>query len=640
MSEPRRKRWTEVDAFFEDSSDLFCIVDFTGIPVKVNRAWGLTLGFQEQAFPAASWLSVIHPEDRPHVQKVIQPLAKESGSATFAVRFGLKSGSYRVMDCRVTSDNYLGRMYLAVREVQSDISRRLQEETLRSGSIAEALRHVIQTLNSIIVSCPHAIIAVDRQRKVRIWNPAATAIFGWTDEEVVGGKVPFVGDDQRQHSDAFNDRALAGESFHNFEVQRNRRDGLPLDLLVSAAPTYDDEGTIDGFVTVATDITEHKKLEQQFFRTQRLESLGTLASGIAHDLNNVLAPIHMSLELLKMDSPSPAAQRTLDTLLICVNRGAGLIRQILTFARGVEGERTPLQTLYVLRDIQKVVAETMPKSIAIESKYSPDLWMISADLTQLHQVLMNLCVNARDAMAEGGTLSITAGNSILDQPFIQMSHGISSGPHVVIEIKDSGHGIPAEIRDKIFEPFFTTKDLGKGTGLGLSTVAAILKSHGGFVNLSSETGRGTSFKIYLPALPTESEKRTTESRSALPLGNGELILIVDDEAAVRDIAALTLEAHGYRVVQAQDGADGVAAYAQRVGEIQLVISDMDMPIMNGAAMIRSLERINPSVKVLSASGLVGEPRGAQASSPLRKVLPKPFTAEQLLHAVHDLIAAA
>jgi PAS domain S-box-containing protein len=640
MSEPRRTRWTEVEAFFEESSDLFCIVDFAGKPLKANPAWVQTLGFQEEALPVASWLSVIHPEDRTQVHRTLEPLTVESGSATLAVRFGLKSGSYRVMDCRVTSDNDLGRLYLSVREVQSDISRRLQEETLRSGSIAEALRHVIQTLNSIIVSSPHAIIGVDRERNVRIWNPAATAIFGWTDEEVIGGRVPFVSDNQREHSDAFNHRALRGESFHNFEVQRNKRDGTPVDLLVSAAPTYDEEGVIDGFVTVATDITEHKKLEQQFFRTQRLESLGTLAGGIAHDLNNVLAPIHMALELLKMDSPSPATQRTLDTLLICVKRGAGLIRQILTFARGVEGERAPLQTRYALRDIERVVAETMPKSIAIQSSYGPDLWMISADLTQLHQVLMNLCVNARDAMAGGGTLSITASNAILDKAFVQMSHGISTGPHVVIEIKDSGHGVPAEIREKIFEPFFTTKDLGKGTGLGLSTVAAIVKSHGGFVNLYSEIGRGTSFKIYLPALASESEQRTAESRSTLPLGNGELILIVDDEAAVRDIAALTLETHGYRVVQAQDGADGVAAYAQRVGEIQLVISDMDMPVMNGAVMIRSLERINPSVKVLSASGLVGESRGVQFSGPLRKTLPKPFTAEQLLHAVHDLIAAA
>jgi two-component system cell cycle sensor histidine kinase/response regulator CckA len=640
MNESRRKRTTDVEAFFDESSDLFCIADFTGKLIKTNPAWRQTLGFEEGELDVASWFSVIHPEDRDQVQANIEPLTKESGVATFAVRFGLKAGSYKVLECRVTSDVSFGRIYLSAREMQSDISRRLQEEILRSGSIAEALRHVIQTLNSIIVSCPHAIIGVDRERTVRIWNPAASAIFGWTDEEVIGGRVPFVTESQRHHSDAFNDRALRGESFSNFEVQRHRRDGRPVDLLVSAAPTYDEDGAIDGFVTVATDITEHKKLELQFFRTQRLESLGTLAGGIAHDLNNVLAPIHMSLELLKMEATSPSAQRTLDTLLICVQRGAGLIRQILTFARGVEGERAPLQTRYVLRDIEKVVSETMPKVIEIKSHYPQDLWMISADLTQLHQVLMNLCVNARDAMTQGGSLSISAGNVVLDEAFVQMSHGSSTGPYVFIEIKDSGDGIPPEIRDKIFEPFFTTKELGKGTGLGLSTVAAIVKSHGGFINLYSEPGRGSSFKIYLPALPNQSQQRTAEIRTTLPVGNGELILIVDDEAAVRDIAALTLETHGYRVVQAQDGADGVAAYAQRVGEIRLVISDMDMPIMNGAAMIRSLERINPAVKVLSASGLVGESRAPQPNSTLRKQLPKPFTAEQLLHAVHDLIAVA
>jgi two-component system cell cycle sensor histidine kinase/response regulator CckA len=222
---------------------------------------------------------------------------------------------------------------------------------------------------------------------------------------------------------------------------------------------------------------------------------------------------------------------------------------------------------------------------------------------------------------------------------VRMSQGPATGPHVCIEIKDSGSGIPAEIRDQIFEPFFTTKDEGKGTGLGLSTVAAIVKNHGGFINMYSEVGRGTSFKVYLPALTSETQQRTAEAQMVLPTGNGELILIVDDEAAVRDIAALTLESHGYRVLQAQDGADGVATYAQHTGDIKLVISDMDMPVMNGAAMIRSLERINPTVRVLSASGLV-DSRPAPAEKPFRKLLSKPYTAEQLLNAVHDLIVAA
>jgi two-component system cell cycle sensor histidine kinase/response regulator CckA len=326
-------------------------------------------------------------------------------------------------------------------------------------------------------------------------------------------------------------------------------------------------------------------------------------------------------------------------LQTCVERGSGLVRQILTFARGVQGERVPLQSHFVLRDIHKVAVETMPKSIGITADFPENLWFVSADLTQLHQVLMNLCVNARDAMPEGGTLSINAANVMLDESFVRMSRCPASGPYVCIEVKDSGAGIPAAIREKIFEPFFTTKDLGKGTGLGLSTVAAIVKNHGGFINVYSEENRGTSFKIYLPALPSQSQQHSVEAKAGLPTGNGELILIVDDEAAVRDIAALTLESYGYRTLQAQDGADGVAVYAQHPGEIQLVISDMDMPVMNGAAMIRSLERLNPAVRVLSASGLVDFGTTKRAG-PWRKALPKPYTAAQLLNAVHELLTAA
>lgn len=645
MSNASRKS-DEIEVFFNTSSDLLAIADFNGMLVRVNAAWTTTLGLTEETLLTKTYIALIHPDDQREALTSVSPSKQEAKRLHFVARFRTASASYRLLHCSVVSDPERRQIYLSAREMpgwredaeRAAQARRIAEQIRGDSNLEEALRHTVETVTSIIVSCPHAIIAVDRNRNVRIWNPAATRIFGWTDEEVVGNRVPFVTTDQQHSSDDFNDRAMQGEVFTNHEVQRHRRDGTPVDLLVSAGPTYDINGVIDGFVTVATDITEHKKLEQQFLRTQRMESIGTIAGGVAHDLNNVLAPIQMSIELLRMKSSDPTIERTLDTLQGCVKRGADLIRQILTFARGVKAERAPLQTRNVVRDMHKVVVETMPKSIEIISEVPTDLWNISADMTQLHQVLMNLCINARDAMPEGGTLSISAGNVVLDEAFVRMSGGPATGPHVFIEIRDSGSGIPAEIRDRIFEPFFTTKGIDKGTGLGLSTVAAIVKSHRGFINLYSEVGRGTSFKVYLPALTTMAQQQTTEIARTLPTGNGELILVVDDEAAVRDIAALTLESHGYRVLQAQDGADGVARYAQHLGEIKLVISDMDMPVMNGAAMIRSLERIDPNVRVLSASGLIGGPPPTQSS--VRKVLPKPYTAEQLLNAVHDLVVAA
>jgi PAS domain S-box-containing protein len=516
--------------------------------------------------------------------------------------------------------------------LRADLENQVRQRTAE-------LRVLNETLNSIIAASPHGILAVDRERNVFLWNPAATRIFGWTADEVIGGKVPFVPDSQREDSDLFSQRALKGETFTNREVRRMRRDGTLLDLLVSAAPAYDENGTVTGFVTVLTDITDHKKLEQQLFRAQRLESLGTLASGVAHDLNNVLAPIGMALELFRMKLTDETSRSTLNSLETCVNRGSALIRQVLTFARGVQGERVHVQTKHLMKETEKVLLETFPKSITILSDVPSDLWLVSADATQIHQVLMNLCVNARDAMQDGGSLGITGQNVLLDEAYVQLNPSASAGPHVVLEVSDTGHGIPVEIRDKIFEPFFTTKDLSKGTGLGLSTVAAIVRNHGGHISLYSEVGKGTSFKIYLPAISSASSQSHSDRKVIVPRGSGELILVVDDEAAVRQITRLTLEEHGYRVVEAQDGAEGVGLYAQRQNEVQLVISDTDMPIMNGAAMLQSLERINPRLKVITTSGLGANnksPQSVKSSGP-RASLPKPYTSEQLLRTVYKVL---
>jgi two-component system cell cycle sensor histidine kinase/response regulator CckA len=434
-------------------------------------------------------------------------------------------------------------------------------------------------------------------------------------------------------------RALKGESFNNFELQRTRRDGAVLDLLVSAAPTYDGDGKIDGFLTVATDVTEHKSLERQFLRTQRLESVGALASGIAHDLNNVLAPIRMSLQLLRERTTDAIARRTLDSLETCVGRGADLIRQILTFARGVQGERIPVQMRHIIRDTKEVVLQTMPKAVEIQADIPNDLWTVTGDATQLQQVFMNLCLNARDAMPNGGTLSIRARNILITAADSAANLGLPAGPYLFVEVSDTGTGIPPEIQAKVFEPFFTTKEMGKGTGLGLSTVAAIVRNHGGRINLYSEAGRGASFKVYFPALRDALEEAAAEIPAGQYDGNGEWILVVDDEAAVRDIARLTLETHGYRVLEARDGAEGVAVFAQHRREIRVVISDMDMPIMNGAAMMRSLETIDPQVRIICASGLIPTSRAPQnrVPNPLRPVLPKPYTAGELLRTVRDLM---
>jgi PAS domain S-box-containing protein len=500
----KRARTHESDLFFFSSPDLLCIVDFDGRFVQVNPAWENVLGVSSAELCSRPYIEFVHPDDREHTAAAAERLIRDSATHTFENRYQLKDGSYKWLQWTCASLPERRRIFGTARDVTE--LRQLREDLRVANETLEQrvrerrqARHTNDVLKSLIDACPHAIVAVDSQRNVRIWNAAATKIFGWTAEEVLGGRVPFVSDQKREDSKRFNERALRGESITNYATQRSRRDGSQIDLLVSAAPTRDIDGNIDGFLTVATDITDRNKLELQLLRVQRLESLGTLASGIAHDLNNVLAPIGMALQLFRMRFPDASTRNTLDVLDGCVDRGAGLIRQILTFARGVQNEHFPVQTTPLLLDAERVLIQTFPKSITIRSELPQDLWMVSADSTQLHQVLMNLCINARDAMQEGGTLTITAHNAVLDETYVRMNPERSPGPYVVIEVQDTGHGMPADIQEKIFEPFFTTKPTGSGTGLGLSmSYEIVVQQHKGQLRVESEPGQYAEFIVTLP----------------------------------------------------------------------------------------------------------------------------------------------
>jgi CheY-like chemotaxis protein len=370
-----------------------------------------------------------------------------------------------------------------------------------------------------------------------------------------------------------------------------------------------------------------------------MESLGTLAGGIAHDLNNVLSPLLFSLQLLKERITDSEGRGLLDMLEINVQRGTNLVKQVLAFGRGVKGERIPIQPAQIAREIKHIIQETFPKSVEYEFQSDADLWTIIGDPTQLHQVLLNLCVNARDAMPNGGRLSIHMKNVTLDKAQQELNPGAQLGPHVVISVSDTGVGMAKEVQDKMFEPFFTTKEPGKGTGLGLSTTLSIIKSHGGFINCYSEVGKGTTFKIYLPAdIHPVAASTAVMEQSKLPGGHNELVLVVDDEESIRKVAKKTLERNGYRVLLASDGAEAVSLYAMRRKDIDAVIADMAMPVMDGPATILALKAINPEVKILSTSGLASEGGLAKAmSAGVRHFIPKPYTADAMLVALHNLL---
>ncbi|NEO85721.1 MAG: response regulator [Spirulina sp. SIO3F2] len=386
------------------------------------------------------------------------------------------------------------------------------------------------------------------------------------------------------------------------------------------------------------DITEKKQLEAQFLRAQRLESLGTLASGIAHDLNNILTPILSVAQLLPLKFPelNEHNRNLLNIIETSARRGSELIKQILSFSRGLDGQRVGVQICHLLTEIRQIIRQTLPKSIDISINIEPDLWLVNGDVTQLHQVLMNLCVNARDAMPQGGTLSIGAQNVVVDQHLARQHLDAVTGPHVQITVADTGVGMAPDVVHRIFDPFFTTKAIGKGTGLGLSAVLGIVKSHGGFVDVQSQPQQGSQFSIYLPAnlIPIPAQ----DDAGAIYAGHGEVILVVDDEATIREVIKTTLETYGYRVLTAEQGLDAIALYAKQAQTIDAVILDMMMPTLDGSATLPALQQLDTDVKAIAISGL-------QSTEMVRKTeqlgfytfLPKPIDTSDLLNTLHDCL---
>ncbi len=389
------------------------------------------------------------------------------------------------------------------------------------------------------------------------------------------------------------------------------------------------------------DITEKKSLEVKYLRAQRLESIGTLAGGIAHDLNNILSPILLSIHSIKPSLTDPKQQRMISIVETSTKRGADLVKQILTFARGHSGGYISIQPQHLIKEIESIACATFPRLILINVDVPKDLHPITGDPTQIHQALLNLSVNARDAMPDGGTLQITARNISIDEAGAAAEYPEASvGDYVMIGVTDSGSGMSPEIIRKIFTPFFTTKEEGKGTGLGLATVEYIVKNHKGFLRVDSEVGKGTAFRLFFPAQSPEIGQPTVEDLSgSAPAGNNELLLLVDDDAAVSEITAEILKTHGYRVVSARDGAEGVSTYLKHLQEIVLVLTDSNMPFMDGAAMIRRLKEVNPKVKILITSGSREEVIALrQVDANIVGHLQKPYSTGRLLEKVNEILS--
>ena len=483
-----------------------------------------------------------------------------------------------------------------------------------------------------------AILVRDLDQNILFWNKGAEKIYGWSAAEVIGKNAQELL--YKEHSTQFDAarQAIIQAGEWKGEMRQVRRDGAEIIVESRWTLVRDEHGKPKSILIINTDVTEKKRMESQFLRAQRMESIGTLAGGIAHDLNNVLSPILMAIDMLQLRFTDETSRKWLDVLRSNAERGGNMVRQVLSFARGVEGERVALQPKHLIKEIIKILRETFPKSIEITFTIPDDLWIISADATQVHQVLMNLCVNARDAMPEGGSISIRAENVFVDENYARMHIEAKAGRFVMITVSDTGPGMSPEIQSRIFEPFFTTKEMTKGTGLGLSTALSIVKSHGGFINVYSELHRGSQFSVYLPAIDTAEATEAGALQTDLPLGKGELVLVVDDEESIREITRGTLETFGYNVLTANDGTEALAIYADKKNEIAVVLADMVMPFMDGPATIRALQRMNPQVRIIAASGLgAGQRAGEGALEGVSVFLNKPYTAEKLLRTLAQVL---
>jgi signal transduction histidine kinase/ActR/RegA family two-component response regulator len=384
---------------------------------------------------------------------------------------------------------------------------------------------------------------------------------------------------------------------------------------------------------------DRKKLEDQILRAHRLEAIGTLASGIAHDLNNILSPVMMCVQLLQDKVSDPEDREMLGIVGAGAQRGSEMIKHLLAFDRGIGGKRGPTQLGSLLKEMAAIMRETFPRDIVVVENAPPGLWKVVADATQLHQVLMNFCVNARDAMPAGGTLSLLAENVVLagDEPTLHAE--AKEGPYVVLSVGDTGQGISQEIIGRIFDPFFTTKDFGAGTGLGLATVIGILRNHGGFVTVHSEPGLGSTFKAYLPASAGPEGAALRPVPNLVAKGRSELILVVDDEPAVLELTRRILEKHNYRVVTAPDGREALALFMMRRQEVKLVLTDSIMPVMGGVALIRALRALNSQLKIVATSGLDEEKKRTElAALGVHDVVLKPCTPQELLGVIHRQFA--
>lgn len=619
-----RRSLAEHEAILRTAMDGFGVIDLEGRILEVNDAYCRLSGYTREELLGMTVLDLDANVSLARVASAITAL-RESGSGRFERLHRTKGGQVIEVELSV---NYLpgdpARIFCFIRDISA---RRHSDERLR-------------LLSATLEAAANAIVITDREGIIQWANPAFTSLTGYTLGEVMGHSPRDLIRSGAQGDEYYREMwetILAGKVWSR-EITNRDKAGRLYQEEMTITPVRNPQGEITHFIAIKQDITEKKKLQEQFLRAQRLESLGMLASGIAHDLNNMLSPMIFAGPLLRENATSERDLRIIDTVEKSADRGASLVRQILAFAQGTTGILRITQLKHIARDVLAIVEATFPKNIRLEHDIAADASPVLANPTQIHQVLINLCVNARDAMPDGGTLTVKAVNRRLHKAQAETMPGARPGEWLVFEVTDTGTGIPADVLPHIWESFYTTKSPDKGTGLGLATVRGIVADHQGFITLDTVVGQGTTFRVFLPATH-ESESRA-ESRApfAMPGGGHELIMVVDDDPAVRDIVSTILTNRGYRVLGCADGVEAIVNYNTKSQEIGLVITDVDMPNLSGTILAGTLRKLNPALKIIAMTGLSGtgivSPDVQEIKTLTGDFLQKPFSPTTLLSAVN------
>lgn len=621
-----RDEQVRISAILETTTDFVSIFDPTGKPPYLNRAGRQMIG-------------IANDEDISQVNIPFHPTWASDLVLREGIPAALRDGVWSNETALLTRDGReipVSQVLIAHKNMSGEVE--FISTIARDISERKRAEERLREQAALLDQAPDAIMVCDLQQQIVYWYKGAERMYGWRSEEAVGCDLGELLGAEELIAEAWEQLLVRGD--WRGEMRYRTQQGVVISNDCHWTIVRDHAGHNKSILIINTDITEKKKLEEQFLRTQRMEGIGTLAGGIAHDLNNVLSPILLASRILSLKFPDEDSQKLLGTLRRSAERGADLVRQVLMYARGTDGERVLLQPKYIINEVVRMLQDTLPKSITIRPSLAANLWALSGDTTQLYQVLMNLCLNARDAMPGGGLLSIQAENAILSEEQTKAQLEARAGEFVLIRVQDTGTGIPLEIRSKIFEPFFTTKVQGQGSGLGLATVLGIVRSHDGFIDFETNIGQGTCFKVYLPAVKNEVAPEPDWEANDLPQGQGETILIVDDEIEILKMTDETLTAYGYETLLAQGGEAAVQLCQQNGSRITLALVDLMMPQMDGIATIRTLKRLHPQLKIILTSGLADHQKLAEASAlGATGFLAKPCVAGKMIQTIATILHA-